>query len=586
VIVLGINNMHDASAALVIDGQPVAAAEEERFTRQKHQLGFPALAIEYTLREAGISIADVDVVAASWRPWVLSTRFAAALRALPSSLDAFRAKAQRGVGQMGREWRELFVLRSLIEKRLGAGRFKLQYVDHHLGHAASAFYPSPFERAAVLTVDGAGEADTTTFGVAEDARIRKLSSIKLPHSLGQFYAAITAFLGFRVQSDEYKVMGLAAYGEPVYADFLREKVLVSRPNGRFMLDPNFIDYHLARNGMFRDSTLAVLGRNRLPDEELTQRHMDVARSAQVAVEEIIFDLANHLHAQTGLPDLCLAGGVALNSVANGKLFEKTPFERIFAQPAAGDAGAALGAALHVHHSRVGGEGRYRMRNAYLGPSFSLEECKKVLAKAGLSFEELPEEVLCERTADALAEGRLVFWFQGRMEWGPRALGNRSLLADPRRADMQETINQKVKKRETFRPFAPSLLADRSGDYFGRSIDSPFMIFTLPVVAERRGQIPAVVHVDGTARPQTVTRSENPRYWRLIRCFEEKTGVPVLLNTSFNVQEPIVCTPTDAVSCFLGTDVEHLVLENLFVTRAGGEATTAGADPGSRRAPGS
>lgn len=566
-VVLGINNMHDASAAIVIDGKLIAAAEEERFTRRKHHVGFPANAIKYCMEEAGVTFGDLDDVAVSWRPWVLKTRAFNALKSIAFSPKAFQSKASRGIGQMGNEWRELFMLKGILIRDFGKGKFKLHYIDHHLSHAVSAYYVSPYERAAILTVDGAGEENTTVFWIGEGNDIRQIKSIRLPHSLGQFYAAVTGFLGFKPQSDEYKVMGMASYGEPRYVDLFKEKAVHLCEDGTFRLNPGFIDYHLAREGVFLEGTIKVLGKNRLQGEEITQRHMDIAKSAQVVTEEILFHMANHLYKETKMDSLCLAGGVALNCVSNGKLFDNTPFRRIFVQPAAGDAGTAIGAALHVYHKKSGAPRSYSMKDAYLGPSYSNQRCIDALKTFGLRYQELTNDELCIKVANLLSLGKLVCWFQGRMEWGPRALGNRSLLADPRRADMKEIINLKVKQREAFRPFAPSVLEERSSEYFGNPVPSPFMLFAFKVNQEKMKDIPAVTHVDGTARPQTVNKETNPLYWSLIKEFENLTGVPILLNTSFNVQEPIVCTPEDAIRSFLKTKVDCLALNNLLVEQS-------------------
>ncbi|MDR4509884.1 MAG: carbamoyltransferase [Candidatus Brocadiaceae bacterium] len=563
-IVLGINNMHDAAAAIVVDGNVVAAAEEERFSRRKNHIGFPASSIRYCLEEAGVTIKELDAVALSWRPWVLGTRIFNAMKSVSFSKRAFKAKASRGMGQMRNEWSQLFTMKRLIERHFGKGNFKLRYIDHHLCHAASAFYVSSFERAATLTVDGAGEKDTTVFWICEGTEIKRLASIRIPHSLGQFYASITGFLGFKIQSDEYKVMGMASYGEPKFADFFRKKVLNVHKDGSYRLNTRFLDYHLARQGIFSEETMKYLGKNRLPHEKVTQTHMDIASSSQVVLEEALFKMANYLHTRTGESNLCMAGGVALNCVANGKLSENTPFKNICIQPASGDAGTSLGAALYLYHHTTHKPRIYQMKDAYLGPSFSSKECMDAVNQFGLSFRELPEEKLCRKVAAFLADGKLVFWFQNRMEWGPRALGNRSLLADPRRAEMRDIINLKVKQREIFRPFAPSVLEEKSFEYFGNPDPSPFMLFAFKVNSHKQNEIPAVTHVDGTARPQTVSKKENPLYWNLIKEFENLTGVPVLLNTSFNVQEPIVCSPKDAVSCFIKTKVDYLVLNNFLV----------------------
>lgn len=560
-LILGINNMHDASAALVSDGEIVAAAEEERFTRVKHTKGFPENAIRFCLDHAGATIRDVDVVCASWKPWVLGVRALLAVKSVLTSTDAFRAKASRGAGQMRGEWAELFRLRKLVETRFGKGRYRIEYVDHHLAHAASVFLGSPFERAAILTVDGAGESHTTVLSVGEGRHIRTIQSVSLPHSLGQFYSAVTAFLGFTVQSDEYKVMGLAAYGEPVHADYLRKNFIRFHHDGLFSLDTSFIDYHLARNGIFHKRTTDVFGPPRKAEDEVTKQHMDVAASAQAIIEDALFSIANRLHRETALDSLCLAGGVAFNCVANGKLLKETPFKNIYIQPAAGDAGGALGAALLVAQRGADGARKTAFTSPYLGPSYSPDECEAALREKGLSFEKLPEEVLAQKTAQELSNGKLVCWFQGRMEWGPRALGARSLIADPRRAEMKDIINAKVKQREMFRPFAPSILSEHARDIFEYYHDSPYMIFTFPVKKEWASRIPAVVHVDNTARPQAVFRETNKRYWEMISAFHRITGVPLVLNTSFNVQEPIVCTPRQAVATFLSTQVDYLVLDD-------------------------
>jgi len=562
-IILGINNMHDASAALVIDGKVVAAAEEERFTRIKHTKGFPINAINFCLDYAGIKITDVDVIAASWIPWVLHVRSTQALKSILKSPKLFKAKASRGMGQMKNEWKELFKLRQLIEDTLGKGKYKIEYINHHLSHAVSSFLCSPFEKSAIFTVDGAGEADTTTLWVGEGTKIKKLKSVKLPHSLGQFYAAVTAFLGFKIQEDEYKVMGLAAYGEPIYADYLRKNVIKLIHRGLFKTNPYFIDYHLARNGIFRKTTIDIFGKPRGKGEEVTKQHADVAASAQAVVEEAIFHLVNHLYEATKIDNLCMAGGVALNSVANGKLYKRTPFKEIFIQPAASDSGGAVGAALYVYHKLNNIQRDYIMKDAYLGPSYTSEDCKSALNEKKISYEELREDELILRTAKALSEGKLICWFHGRMEWGPRALGSRSLLADPRRAEMKDIINEKVKQRESFRPFAPSILAEKAEECFEFYHKSPFMVFTFPVKKNVADKVPAVVHVDGTARPQAVSKETNPRYWKLINEFYRITGIPMVLNTSFNVQEPIVCMPKEAINTFLKTKVDYLILEDLI-----------------------
>jgi carbamoyltransferase len=563
-VLLGINNMHDASAAIVVDGRVIAAAEEERFTRIKHTKGFPKNAIRFCLDYSGIRLDDVDAVCPSWRPWVLRVRATQALKSLLKSPHLFRAKASRGMGQMRNEWAELFRFRKLMEQHFGEREYKIKYIDHHLSHAASAFFCSPFETSAILTVDGAGEADTTVLWVGEGTGIKKLGTIRLPYSLGQFYAAVTAFLGFKVQADEYKVMGLAALGKPVHVGYLRENVIRLLPDGLFRMDPYFIDYHLARKGIFLKTTTDVFGMPRSEGEEITERHANVAASAQAIVEEALFHILNHLHRLTGLERLCLAGGVAFNCVANGKLFKETPFREVFIQPAAGDAGCAIGAPLYLYHRDKGRKRDFVMDEVYLGPSFSSSDCERVIRDMKIPYERLSEDILIDRIAKELADGKLVCWFHGRMEWGPRALGARSLLADPRRPEMKEIINERVKQREPFRPFAPSILAEQIQEFFEYYHHSPFMTFTFPVREEVVDKIPAVVHINRTARPQAVMRQTNQRYHELIKRFSEITGIPLLLNTSFNLQEPIVCTPRDAIKTFLKTGVDYLVLEDLLV----------------------
>lgn len=567
--ILGLTTMGESAAALLRDGEIVAAAEEERFSRQKHHTGFPYNAVRYCLGEAGIGIEAVDHVTHYWRPWVLGHRIGHTLGVALKGFALFGARARRGARQVRGHYLPMFYMPLKVRRAFGAGRFRFHYVDHHLSHAASAFYVSPFEEAAILTFDGAGESTTVLFGHGRGERIKVLRRIKLPHSLGQFYSAATNFLGFDMfAGDEYKVMGMAGWGEPTfYEDLVREAVVRDAP-GSFKLDITFLDHHLAKHHEFGARAIALLGAPREPDAEVIQRHYDVAASVQKAFEETLFHLLRWLSEQTGSRNLCLAGGCALNSLANGKIESQTPFERLFVQPASHDAGGALGSALYVHHAKLGvhRDGRV-MRDAYLGPRFSTAECRVAALEAGLSPVRLEDAELLPRIAAALANGAVVAWFQGRMEWGPRALGNRSFLADPRRADMKETINRKIKLREPFRPFAPSMLAEASERYFGRRSDAPFMTTVFPVLAQRRSEIPAVVHVDGTARPQLVVKEVNPRYWRLIKEFEQLTGVPVLLNTSFNVQEPIVCTPEQAVRTFFKTHVDHLVMEDLLISRS-------------------
>ncbi|MFM8551334.1 MAG: carbamoyltransferase [Nitrospiraceae bacterium] len=565
-LVLGLLNLRDAAAALLQDGTILAAAEEERFVRIKHVTALPFQAIRSCLDQAGATLADVDAIAVPWKYWIVGRRAALALGAMVRSPMLCRVKAQRSAERLSHEWAEQVCLSSTLRQTFGPIKTTPVFLDHHLCHAASTFLVSPFERAAILVVDGASEAHTSMLGLGEGRQITVLKRTDLPHSLGQFYAAITAYLGFTPDQDEYIVMGLAAYGEPRYAETISREMLTLKPEGEFRFNTRLLDFHLARVGLFVPALLRLLGPNRKPDEEVTQRHRDIAASAQLVLENTLLHLARYLKQATGAENLCLAGGVAFNCVANSRLRQEAGFRQVYIQPAAGDAGAALGSALWLANRRGDLRQREVMRSAYLGPQFSEADCRQAVERAGLSAQVLSEDDLCERVATELTHGRLVFWFQGRMEWGPRALGNRSLLADPRREDMRELINGKVKLRQPFRPFAPSVLEEKAGDYFEIPEPSPFMLLTHKARPAAKGVIPAVIHVDGTARVQTVDREASPRYRKLNEAFGRKTGVPVLLNTSFNVNEPIVCTPDEAVCCFLKTQVDWLVLGNLLVSR--------------------
>lgn len=565
-LVLGLSNMRDAAAALVEDGRVVAAAEEERFVRVKHVTALPVEAIRFCLKERGVSLSELDAVVVPWKYWEIGRRARLAIGAMLRSPRLFLVKGKRSVERLGQEWRELALLRRYLTKRIdGTPCPQPMFLDHHLCHAASSFFVSPYTRAAVLVIDGASESHSTLLGLADQQGIEVRKRIPLPHSLGQFYAAMTAYLGFIPDQDEYIVMGLAAYGEPRYADIIRQRLLRIGPEGGFTLDVRLLDFHLARVRLFSDDLLQLLGPHRRPDQAVTQRHRDVAASVQLVLEEVLLHLARYLKEVTQADHLCLAGGVAYNCVANSRLSREAGFKEVFIPPAAGDSGAALGAALW-HSVRKGWmRERSTMKAAYWGPQFTEAACAEALLKAGLAGQRLSDEALCERVAGELSRGRLVLWFQGRMEWGPRALGNRSLLADPRREDSRAIINAKVKHRELFRPFAPSVLEEHATEYFDLPIPSPFMALTVQVKPSAKGIIPAVVHADGSARVQTVDRDSNPQFRRLLEAFARHTGVPVLLNTSFNVQEPIVCTPEDAIRCFLRTEVEWLVLGNVLVS---------------------
>jgi carbamoyltransferase len=565
--ILGLSNMRDAAAALIDNGRIIAAAEEERFVRMKHVTALPVRAVRSCLETAGARLQDVDAVAVPWKYWRLGRRGVLAIQSMLRSPRLFAVKGARSAERLAQEWRELAFLRFLLSRRVDGTRCPpVVFLDHHLCHAASTMLVSPFDRAAVMVVDGASEAHTTMLAGADRNKIHVLTRVALPHSLGQFYAAITAYLGFKPDQDEYIVMGLAAYGAPRFAPALREHVLRTLPEGQFRLNTRVLDFHLARQRIFFPDFIRLFGPVRRPDEDILPRHQDVAASAQAVLEETLLHLARHLRSLTKERRLCLAGGVAYNCVANSRLLRDAGFDDLFVPPAAGDSGAALGAALWLTHRKGGLSDPMVMRTASWGPQFSEDACRTALEAAGLTVERFDEAQLCDRVAAELAAGRLVFWFHGRMEWGPRALGNRSLLADPRREDMRALINLKVKLREPFRPFAPSVLEERAKEYFDISGSSPFMLRTARVQSSMKGVIPAVVHVDGTARVQTVDADANPRYRRLLESFARRTGVPVLLNTSFNVNEPIVCTPQDAVACFLRTEVDWLVMENLLARR--------------------
>lgn len=564
--IIGLTTMGDAAATLVRDGEVVAAVEEERFSRRKHHTGFPHESLRFCLEQGGIGIEDVNHIGLYWKPWMLRHKAVQALRSGLISRDMFHARIDRGIEQVSASYLGMVGYPRLIREHFGPSRFRFHYLEHHMCHAASAFFVSPFESAAVLSFDGTGEATTTLLADGSPEGLRALRRVKLPHSLGQFYSAVTNFLGFDMfAGDEWKVMGLAAYGEPRFAEFLAERVLRTKGGGRFEVDISVLDHHLAKSYHFGEEVCRYLGPPRSAGAEIEPRHQDIAASAQRVLEDVALDLTRFLYGRVASENLCLAGGVAFNSVMNGRIIRESPFRRVFIQPVAGDAGCSLGAAYLLHH-RIGGQRGYRMNHAYFGPGFTSAQCAQALAAAGLKSEVLDDLELLPLLARLLADGSIVGWFQGRAEFGPRALGNRSFLADPRRADVRQLLNEKVKLREWFRPLAPSLVEEWSAEMFGHDHRDPFMVTVLSVAEGQRERIPAVVHVDGTARPQTVSRATNPRYWQLLREFEAVAGVPVLLNTSFNVQEPIVCTPADAIRTFQAAEFDVLVLEDHLVRR--------------------
>ena len=591
--ILGVSAFyHDSAVALIEDGRIIAAAQEERFTRKKHDAAFPKNSIDYCLAEAGVGIEDIDFVAFYDKPFLKFERL----------LETYVAFAPRGFKSF-KIAMPVWLKVKLFQKDLLSKQFqsfdpdfdwknKLLFAEHHLSHAASAFFPSPFKEAVVLTMDGVGEWATTSVAIGKDNGLEMTREIHFPHSLGLLYSAMTYYIGFRVNSGEYKVMGLAPYGEPKYKQIIMDNLIDVKDDGSFRLNQTYFDYctGLTMTNARFDELFGAPPRKQ--EDPLTQRHMDLAASVQAVTEEVVLKLTRSLAKETGLKNLCLAGGVALNCVANGKVLRDGAFEKVWVQPAAGDAGGALGAAMAAFHLHKGG-GRVvpasgdSMQGSYLGPSFTDAEICKSLTDAKAKFETLEEADMISITAQALADGKAVGWFQGRMEFGPRALGGRSFLGDARSPEMQKLLNLKVKYRESFRPFAPSVLRDDLSEWFELEDDSPYMLMVADVKKERcramtaeentlfgidklnvhRSEIPAVTHVDYSARIQTVSAENNPQYHALISRFKELTGCPVIVNTSFNVRgEPIVCTPEDAFRCFMGTETDLLVVGNAVLLK--------------------
>jgi carbamoyltransferase len=584
--VLGISAYyHDSAACLVENGRITAAAQEERFTRKKHDFSFPARSIAYCLREAGVEGADIDLVAFYDKPFLKFERILETYLAVaPSGIKSFVKAMPLWINQ--KLW-----IKDLIRHHLGYGG-RIIFTEHHESHAASAFFPSPFQEAAFLTIDGVGEWATASYGIGRGNAVEILAEMHFPHSLGLLYSAFTYYTGFRVNSGEYKLMGLAPYGDPVYADLIRSELMDIKDDGSFRLNMKYFDYCgglTMTNGHF-DRLFG--GPPRKPESELTQRHMDLARSVQDVTEDIMLRMARHVHERTGQENLCLAGGVALNCVGNGRILREGPFENIWIQPAAGDAGGALGAALFGWYQYSGNERHADGRNdsqlgSYLGPHFGDREIMAYLSENGIPHVVLDRDDIPDVVADLIAGSNVVGWFQGRMEFGPRALGSRSILGDARAPEMQRLINLKIKFRESFRPFAPSVAAESAADYFEIDRESPYMLLVAPVkdslcrrlTEEERGlsglaklravrsSIPAVTHVDYSARIQTVNPSDNPLYHRVISRFGEKYGCPVIINTSFNVRgEPIVCTPEDAFRCFMRTEMDYLLMGSFLVDK--------------------
>jgi carbamoyltransferase len=577
--ILGISAFyHDSAACVVKDGKIVSAAQEERFTRKKHDFSFPANAIDWCMREAGLEGSDLDYVAFSDKPFLKFERI----------LETYLAYAPEGIGSFIKAM-PLWIKQKLWMKDLIVSDLdyqgKIIFPEHHESHAASAFFASPYQEAAFLTIDGVGEWATASFGVGKDNKIEIMAEIHFPHSLGLLYSAFTYYTGFKVNSGEYKLMGLAPYGDPKYKDLILRELVDLKDDGSFRLNMKYFGYCAGLTMTNKRFEKLFGGPARKPESKLTQRDMDLARSVQDVTEEIVMRMARHVHKQTGKKTLCLAGGVALNCVANGRILREGPFEGIWIQPAAGDAGGALGAALFTWYQYLGNKREANgsmdlQRGSYLGPEFGDDYILHYLEENGIPYTELAPDDIPERIADLIDAQKVVGWFQGRMEFGPRALGSRSILGDARSPKMQETINLKIKFRESFRPFAPTVLAERAPDYFEIDRESPYMLLVAPVKREickpmtdeeksyfglkklqvARSTIPAVTHIDYSARLQTVNRDDNPLYHRMISKFEEKYGCPVIINTSFNVRgEPIVCTPQDAYLCFMRTNMDYLIL---------------------------
>ncbi len=589
--VLGIScYFHDAAAALLRDGQLLAAAEEERFTRKKHDYEFPQHAIDFCLRAGGIEARSLDYVTFFEKPFVKFERLLlTSMQTFPRSHQVFREAMISWLGD--KLW-----IKHLIQRRLGVPASKILFSEHHLSHAASTFFCSPFAEAAILTVDGVGEWATASIGVGKGTDIKLLKEIRFPHSLGLLYSAFTAFLGFEVNDGEYKVMGMAPFGEPRHTDKVYKLIRLGS-DGSFELDMDYFSFHCSADKTFSAKFEDLFGPSRDPNshfftdvsgypsyfgekpanykelEKQNRYYADVAASIQSVTEEVLLKMAHCAFIETGAKNLCMAGGVALNSVANGRILRETPFEQIYIQPAAGDGGGAIGAALYAHHMVLGQPRSFVLEHAYWGEEHPPENIESFLQKKGIRYQRFEkEEKLIEQVIDRLQKGQVVGWFQGRFEWGPRALGNRSILADPRRAEMKDIVNVKIKFREPFRPFAPSVLAERAGEYF-QLLDPPrhyparFMLYVVDVRDAKRDLIPAVTHVDGTARLQTVTKEVNPRYYQLIETFGQATGIPIILNTSFNLKgEPIVNTPHEALHTFTQSGMDVLVLGDYVIDK--------------------
>lgn len=559
--ILGIGcYFHDGSATLVRDGKIVAAAEEERFTRIKHDSSFPAKAIEFCLSRGGITFKDLDCVCFYEKPFRKFERFLSCQKAKPHRRPEFVEHELAAYAY------ERLCLPDTLKQRYDYSG-PIEFVEHHLAHAASAYYISSFEDAAIMTIDGVGEWTTTAQYKAENEKITLLREIQYPHSIGLLYSTITGFLGFKVNEDEYKVMGLASYGKPTYLKQF-EELVTQFEDASYRLNMEYFSFMDDDTSMYHPKLIQLLGPARVPESEISQTHMDIAATLQRVTEEMVIRLGKSLYESSGgKKNLCLAGGVALNGVSNWRLFQETPFEKISIQPASGDGGGSMGAALYCYNQKnerqVGG----KRHSTLLGPDFTDQEIESMLKSESATFQRLSDEQLFQKAAELISKNQIVGWFQGKMEFGPRALGNRSILGNACNPEMKDILNLRVKFREDFRPFAPAVLEESASEYFDIDVESPYMLLVAPVKNEKRNVIPSVTHSDGTARVQTVSREDNPRFYELIREFQKLSKVPVVINTSFNVRgEPIVCTPSDAYHCFLKTDIDYLFVGNYLVEK--------------------
>ena len=559
--ILGISCFyHDAAACLIKDGIVVTAAEEERFTRKKHDISFPINAINYCLKEGNIDIKQVNYIGFYEKPLLKFERLLSQhLEMFPWSFRSFYKALPSWLNEKIR-------VPSVIRKKLKYNG-EILFIEHHLAHAASAFLVSPYEEAAILTIDGVGEWATASYGYGKGNEITLLKELKFPNSVGLLYSTVTAHLGFKVNDAEYKVMGLAAYGKPTYYDKFK-KIVDVKEDGSIEFDMSYFDYHYKLT-MPSKKFVEEFGQIKKPNEEVTQRHKDIAASLQKITEEILFKMLNNLYNETKMKNLCMAGGVALNSVANGKITRNTPFKNVWIQPAASDAGTSLGAAAYIYNVIFGNKRKYVMKSAYFGPSYSIEYIKNFLNKNKIVYKTFKNDIaLVKLTANLIYNNNVVGWFQGRMEWGPRALGARSILSNATNPDMKDILNKKVKHREHFRPFAPVISKEDVHEYFEIDKDEePFMLFVYPFKDDKKKFVPSVVHVDGTGRLQTTSKEENPLYYGVIKEFEKLSGVPILVNTSFNIRgEPIICTPEDAYKCMMGTGIDYLIIDKFLIAR--------------------